>query len=428
MTLAKLVANAAPALIASLALSLALPACSGKVVQAGPLPTDTLQPDAGPPPKLKPDAGPPRDAGPLEPISFPRSVSSGGPVIANPKIVPIVFNGDTFTSDIGTFTQRMGVSAYWKETATEYGVGPFATLPTVVLDEAAPAAIDDSAIKLWLQTKLADPQTRLGAPDDSTLYALYYPKATTITLEGSSSCQAFGGYHNETTVGAIKVAYAVMPRCSGRMGDLESLSIVASHEYFEWATDPFPFTAPAYQQTDEEHIAWAIAAGGELSDLCTTLDFGQGIRLPEIGYSVQRQWSNLSSLAGHHPCIPSDGTPYVVAVPEAPDMIVIPDGVQSIRSRGVSIPRKKSRDVRVRIHTDGPATVSSLPLRVVDMRNGGGDPPGFTFSFSSDVLGSGEIVTMTVEADGTEPYAAPVLVIGDRQGSLGLWPCLVEAR
>lgn len=85
-------------------------------------------PDAGP--AEEPDAGEdPRDAAtdaappkPKKPLSFPHVLSRGGPTIANPKVVPIVFPGDPFKANITSFTQKIAASDYWKTQAAEYKV------------------------------------------------------------------------------------------------------------------------------------------------------------------------------------------------------------------------------------------------------------------------------------------------------------------
>src|SRR5256885_2319265 len=87
----------------------------------------------------------------------------------------------------------------------------------------------------------ADPSS-----DANTLYAVYFPAGTQVTLElgGQSSlgCQTFAGYHSEVNINGTKVGYAAMPVCT----TFDDLTVTASHEYLEWATDPLPLTAPAF--------------------------------------------------------------------------------------------------------------------------------------------------------------------------------------
>src|SRR6185295_18397735 len=99
---------------------------------------------------------------------------------------------------------------------------------------------ETSSIQDMIKARIAD--GTFPVPTSETLYALYFPAATKITLDGESSCRSFGAYHNTVKVvppGAaadstpISVPYAIMPRCQG--GE-RSLTISASHEFTEAAT------------------------------------------------------------------------------------------------------------------------------------------------------------------------------------------------
>lgn len=111
-----------------------------------------------------------------------------------------------------------------------------------------------------------------------------------------------------------------MPRCTiPGASQLDTLTETASHEYFEWATDPFPASDPAWTGVDEDHIAWERLFLGELGDLCVLPGLGT-IKPADLGFVVQRQWSNKSSVAGHHPCVPANASvPFFQAIPELPD-------------------------------------------------------------------------------------------------------------
>ena len=247
-------------------------ACTSETIvreAPAPAPTATEAPDAG---ELPPDAGtdatPPK---PRPPVTFPQVLSRGGPTIKTPKVVPIIFGGDPLTSDITSFTAKIGASQYWKTLGAEYNVGPIAPAAMITPAEAAPTTTSQPQIETWLEQKLSGATPAFGTPDANTLYAIYYPATTKIVDDGSGfgeSCKSYGGYHYEITVGGKQVAYAVMPRCAG----IDDLTVTASHEYFEWATDPFPKSKPAFARLDDQHWAWQVTMIGELGDLCTFLD------------------------------------------------------------------------------------------------------------------------------------------------------------
>jgi hypothetical protein len=122
------------------------------------------------------------------------------------------------------------------------------------------ASIDDSTIQGALQNWIASGQ--LPAPNPNSLYFIFLPSGTTVTLQGQSSCTDFCGYHSN--VGANPDGgpfYAVMPYadCAGcQFADnlLDSMTAISSHELCESITDPVP------------GAGWYDNANGEIGDIC----------------------------------------------------------------------------------------------------------------------------------------------------------------
>jgi hypothetical protein len=102
-----------------------------------------------------------------------------------------------------------------------------------------PNPVDDTQIQFELQTLIS--QGTVGAPTSNSLYFVFTPSGTTVTIQGQSSCQDFCGYHN--FVGNIVYAvdpYDDCPGCQFVPGDLVgSTTVPASHELCEAITDPF---------------------------------------------------------------------------------------------------------------------------------------------------------------------------------------------
>ncbi len=384
----------------------ALAACSSETLETGVVtpppaaPTAVGEaPDAAPPAPTV-DAAPPKRA-----PSFPEVQSRGGPVIKTPRVVPIVFAGDPLASDIGAFTHKIAASEYWSATAGEYGVGAMSAVAPIVVDEAAPATITEPQLEAWLQQKLTGATPPFGAPDGNTLYALYYPADTVITSgsgDARTSCLDYGGYHFETTVtgsggAATHVAFAVLPRCAG----LDALTVTASHEYFEWTTDPFPQSHPAFSRVDPAHWGWELAMIGELGDLCARLD-PANYRPAELGYEVQRFWSNKASRAGTYPCAPARTTAYVQAITPAEDEIVLPDFFdKSIRVKTIRVPRGGSRTVDTLVYSDQAEPLGEVVLLRTASQKYRGSPDtasGFTFTLSKTSAKVGETVQVTIQA------------------------------
>jgi hypothetical protein len=410
-------------------------ACSTETIiqnAPAPAPTATEELDAEPPPPdAAPDAGPPK---PKPKLEFPEVLSRGGPVIKAPKVVPIIFPGDPLAANITSFTAKIAASEYWKTLAAEYGIGPIAPVATITVGEAAPTTTTVDGIESWLAQKLMGPTPEFGAPDADTLYAIYYPASTTITDDGSGfgqSCQGYGGYHFEITVtggvgGGKQVGYAVMPRCAG----VDDLTVTASHEYFEWATDPFPKSKPAFNRLDDNHWAWQVTMIGELSDLCTYLD-RDSIRPAEIGFDVQRHWSNKASLAGKYPCAPAKPAPYLQAITAAEDLVDVPDygdrtGQKFITTKSVRVPPGGSRTVDALIYSDQ-AGKPTVPLRALSHADfGSGNPPsGFTFELDKNQAKVGDSVKVTINAPTKPGYDILVMAAYTGSQSAHYWPVLV---
>lgn len=416
-------------LFSTLGAACAVVACGDETLTSTPPATMPAE-DAGP---VEPtDAGAPDvDAAPAPKPSFPEVQTRGGPIQKTPKVMPIVFPGDPLKADITSFTQKIAVSQYWKETGAEYAVGPITPVATVEVADAAPTSITSSAIEAWLVGKLSGATPELGAPDPNTLYAIYYPPGTSITMEDAGelgqSCEGYGGYHYEVKVGTTRVGYAVMPRCS----DIDELTIAASHEYFEWATDPFPSSKPAYAKLDDGHWAWQAAFIGELSDICTFLD-RDNLRPAEIGYQVQRHFSNNLSLAGKYPCAPIAGKtePYLQAIPFPEDTASVPDygatPTSYIDVKAIRVPPGGSKTVDVLVYSDVPHS-AQVPMRALsyDEFYGSTSTSGFKMALDKTYGNVGERVKLTIDAPVKPGYEIVVMLAYTGKQSANYWPVLV---
>ncbi len=291
------------------------------VVEAGYVP---LGKKCGAPTGPAPTPWTPNDAG--APIHPPLAASSGGSILANPVFVPITFDGDDMRDPIEDFVGSVGCTAYWESIVRDYGVNDAYTVGVGHLSTQAPAQIDDAQISTFIRSKIVSKD--LPYPTANTLYVIFYPDGTDITLQGSTSCQSFGGYHNEFAMTAnLSVAYAVIPRCGGfgQMAGIDELTATTSHELVEAVTDPFPFTYPAYQLPEASGIAWALAGGGEIGDLCE-FNHDAFYSPSDYPFAVQHQWVNHMAWAGHDPCQPTSTT-YVVGAPVLPDTITYDIGL-----------------------------------------------------------------------------------------------------
>ncbi len=347
----------------------------------------------------------------------PQRVTCGGPVLANPKIYPVFFHGDVAATvaSLTDFSQKVGSTAYWTATTSEYGVGAATGEPAIMLAESAPGTIDDTAIQTWLATKFAG-SFGFPTPDDDTLIILYYPAGTTITLEGSQSCQTFGGYHNGATVGGGQnIAYAVVPRCDATVTTATS---AASHELIEASTDPYPMMNPAYAQVDDADSYWEVLlGGGEIGDMCAQFP-GVFVEPPGLAYTVQRTWSNKAAKEGHDPCVPQPaGEVYFNAAPVMTDTAPLTSGGGTTQVTAVTIPVGQSRTIPVDLFSDGPT--SAWTVTAIDPAPQLTNPPEtlLGFSFDKTTGQNGDVLQLTINVLKAGPGNVELFYLKSTQGS-----------
>lgn len=419
-------------LYAALLISGSVIACTETVIEQHivPGPTDDAGPAEPVPHEPVPDAGEPDTAVPFvykdAPAgTFAQAISAGGSVVKAPKIVSIIFTNDPQKDVINQFTTKLATSTYWADISAEYGVGPLTAKAPIILTEAPPTQIDNDQIETWLAGKFSSDPTRFGVPDSSTLYAIYYPAQTKITMGGGAGCTDFGGYHFETNVGAKTIAYAVMPRCAAfaGLGGADVTTFAASHEALEWATDPFPASSPAYMDVDPDHAVWSRVFLGELGDLCTQLG-DVAIVPPDLGVTVQRTWSNASAKAGHHPCAPIGKLPYFTAFPKKLDAISVTDQFgRRGTTRGVKVGVGQSKTIDLTMYSD--AAVGSWTVQIIDLTKIYGQTEEFSYALDKTKGTSGDTLQLTITGVRAAGQGQGFLIISKTAKDSNIWPVWV---
>jgi hypothetical protein len=209
------------------------------------------------------------------------------------------------------------------------------------------ATEDDSDLQSWLTQQIAN--GALPPYEFGNIYALFMPDGVSVTLDGATSCQDFGGYHDEASLSpAVSVPYAVIPRCGTYAGltGIDTLTGSASHEFIEASTDPFPETSPAYAQVDSKDVAWMLLlGGGEIADMCAQ-NVDAFFEPTGLGYTVQRSWSNQAAAASNDPCVPAPSGAYFNAAPVLPDDVTLNVGPM-VTTLAVQIPVGASKTIPV---------------------------------------------------------------------------------
>jgi hypothetical protein len=296
--------------------------------------------------------------GDFVPASHPpllQVVSQGGPVLATPGVLMATWSNDPLRADYDGFLPELARTPYWGQVTAEYGVGPLAPPQHQVLGPTAPASLTDAQVRQLLHDHLSGPTPDWGAPDASTVYLVSVPETVSYDYgDGSRCCSAFGGYHGETSIDGVRVPYGIICECTYFFAGLsmaQNTTVVVSHELVEAATDPFPYTAPAFSVPDDAHLGWAIYVYGELGDVCT---FAPGaVVVPDGGSSyVQRSFSNREAALGHDPCVPAQG-PLTGAVPVLPDTATV-TGYEGAPTQVVKIGVGQTRVIDVPVFSPVP--------------------------------------------------------------------------
>ena len=349
-------------------------------------------------------------------ISLPQVVTFGGTTLHHPTFISVTFPSDTLADELQDFTASVGCTDYWHAISVDYGVGEAVAGPPVALTEKAPANIDDSAIAKWLAAKINAKDPKFPKPAADTVYALWYPESTTITLQGSSSCNSFGGYHNGTRLAdGTPISYAVIPRCPQGGGTiLDGLTVAASHEFIEACTDPQPFDAPAYESPDPNHSGWLIAGASEVGDMC---EFDQSAFYQPPGYPwyVQKTYSNRAAWAGTDPCVPADSPEYFYAAPEVPDVEqidLIGTGPQPMAVVRIAA----GASVTIPVLLVGTKGVTSMQLQAVDLNQFTGQPSVLSMTLSASTGAPGQTVQLTIKKTSAEPMGVGGFAIVTQNG------------
>jgi hypothetical protein len=257
---------------------------------------------------------------------FPQVPYQDGGLILAPQLVTVTFPDDPYTSELVAFAASVEESMWWTTVLLGYCEGKSgpcikagATPSSVVYPSAPAASYTDSTtggpstLQTWLASAIQSGDLPAPAPGDisNTLYLLYFPATTQISLDGTSGCQNADGYHAAMMYKGQQVPYAAISECPGAgMGvpaitTLQGTTITASHEIIEAATDPSDVSTGYYLNlNDPGTYGWNDIEGGEVADLCVDVFGFDQDEWPEGDFTVQRIWSNTQAAAGGDPCSP----------------------------------------------------------------------------------------------------------------------------
>jgi hypothetical protein len=350
-------------------------------------------------------------------------LTEGGPVIAAPHVVPIFYAGDPETSTLVDFTGRLLTSHFWKQTVGEYGVGPGTVAAPVIRNEVAPPTLFDTEIEAWLKATLDAHDPSLPAPDANTIYAMFFPPGTVVEFTPSPgypaprSCKSFGAFHYEITLASgQKVAYAVMPRCDQGYRNytgVEELTLAPAHEIAEIVTDPYPGTGATYDLLDFAGSADYTFEGGEVGDLCEFIPVSVASDT-DVGYPVQRIWSNRAAAASHDPCLPALGPAYFNSAPVVGGTEIY----SGEYARGITLPPGGTVTVDVELFSDAPTAPWTLSAKEIDSAT-------LTFAFDQAQGRNGDKRHLTITRGLDQNLDVRAEIDSTLDGRTNTWPLLI---
>ena len=363
------------------------------------------------------DFGRPSSTYPAFVPSGPQVVAGGGPVMKSARVVPLFYPDDPHQPALVDFVAKLAASPYWSDEVGEYGAGPLSIATPIVLPAAAPASITDADIRAMLRAGLEG--GTWGASDaairETSVFVLHLPSSTKVSdAAGGASCSDFLGYHESVKSDAGSIIYVVLPECDPEPD--QSYTAVLGHELVEAATDPYPSAAPAFLHVADAHLEWELALyGGEIADLCARFADSY-FTPPDLGFRIQRAWSNRAMSGFHDPCVPAASGPYFASVPRFDEDLAIDFDGRRVIAKGIALRVGESKTVDVELLSDAP-TEGAWEVAASDaFPKLPAGTPSVALEFDRTRGVNGEKVHLTITATSTNPSGGTVV---DVTSSLG---------
>ncbi len=370
-----------------------------------------------------PEFGAPSPFFPAQMPHIPQIVDGGGPIMTGVHVVPVFFQDDPNQPGIEDFMTSFAASQYWPEMVAEYGVGGPLTIDPSVVVGAAPATGDDFVT--LVQSTFGSASTDTLA---QTIYAFAFQKQQILFTDFGTSCIDFAGFHTTVAQNAgsgsdvPQVIVALDWGCDSSnlaLTDLDVETVVYSHEMVEAATDPFPTTG--WGGVDAADAEWELHFGGEVGDMCEAFP-RRVYDPPDLGFFIQRTWSNSEAAQFHDPCVPHvpDDPPFFAAIPDEP---AVDNGV-----RAVNVPLGGSTTIEVQFLADGPTNADWI-VEPIDESTLDGGPAALEFSLDRNSGENGELAHLTITpAPGALKGLQPYRLISTLGGIQNEWLGVVDLK
>ncbi len=334
----------------------------------------------------------------------------GGVVLSNVAAV-VVFWGPnvnaTTRSQIGGFYSAVTNSPYmdWLSeyntfiTAQDGGPGSNQSIgrgtlagTVTITPSRTGTTLQDTEIQAELNSQISG--GFLPAPTANTVYMTYFPPGIRIIMGGTQSCASGGfcAYHGTFRRSGSSTFYGVMPDMGpgsgcdvgcGNSTPFNNLTSVSSHEMIETVTDADVGLATVIGRP----LAWYDPVNGEIGDICN------GIQGSIAGYTVQKEWSNVSGA-----CIVSRTVSNDFSISLNPTSQSTPPGSTTSYTVNTAIISGSAQIINLSISglpssitgTFSPATITAGGSSTLTLTVSGGALPA-TYNFS--VTGTGTSAT-----------------------------------
>ncbi|HEY6460374.1 MAG TPA: hypothetical protein VIY73_09490 [Polyangiaceae bacterium] len=384
------------------------------------------------------EAGEPADEGPwpADHYAIPLMTNSGGTVLAAPQIVSVNFVGNVDRDALRTFDDQFAEGTPWWSAVTNgYSIGAATGGQHYELpDTVSNTTLDDDNLDIFNLIVGWVASGAVPEPTENTIFVIFFPVSTTITFEGSASCQAFAGYHSQVVVptegGYVTATYAVIPNCpqTGTDQPMADTTFATSHEVIEAATDPHG-ASPAW---GGYNLAWFRQGKTpvilEVADACENY----APVTDTFGNTLTRSWVNAAAKLSSDPCQPelpgevfydlavptTTETPSTPGYPKSDGYIVVPAGSTQTIDATFFSEAKLPNDAQISVGARSHGQTSLNPTIAT----------GVTASVTPTAAHNGMHVTLTITAASTavsgdyNASALSTLKTGDSHS----WPFIVR--
>lgn len=360
-----------------------------------------------------PVPSPTKPLGSLIANRLPQVEYQGGPFLRTPTVHTITFASDdaTLVARLERFGDSVTSTAWWRTVVDGYCGAPGDCIRAgkpgrhVHLPDRLPPVVSDVEIEGLLAGAIRTGE--LGQLTPGALPVVYLPAGVSLT-SGAVAAFCAGGpraVHQVMRLPDLDLPYAIIPRCA----DFDVLTVSASHEILEAATNPDPASRGFALARSSSQLGFTLA-GVEPADPCGLLAADESWPR-EGGFALHRAWSNSAAARGGDPCVP--------ATPKRPFVVLVPQqGTVRLREIGAR------NQVVLEVAADRlPGEVS---LAAVDLTGRQERASYVSVSLTRERAVVGDFVTLTITLRRARPRGAVVVGLAATvDGHTSTWPLAV---